>query len=271
MLSRLMTQREQWVLGGLAFALILGAASLYWHDQRTPLPETAPAGPGTTVPTPPAPTTATPGPALPAVPALPPAVTPAEALPPAPPMPVVIGVAVMGAVSRPGLYSLEAGARVQDLLEMAGGASGDADLSDVNRLATLIDGTTLTVPRLPEREHSDHHLALRATDGDRHLNPSAYLYSGMGVDAWTAAGPAPAQDPIAPETSATSSTAGGLINLNSASAEELATLPGIGPALAGRIIAYREQHPFETVEALKDVSGIGEKRFEAIQALVAAP
>ena len=59
------------------------------------------------------------------------------------------------------------------------------------------------------------------------------------------------------------------LNLNTASAEELALLPGIGPVLAKRIVAYRQEHgPFQTIDALKQVSGIGDKLLERIQGLV---
>jgi len=63
--------------------------------------------------------------------------------------------------------------------------------------------------------------------------------------------------------------AGGLVNINTASAEELESLPGIGPALAGRILAYRDQHgPFSTIEELMNVSGIGERTLESLRLLV---
>lgn len=66
-----------------------------------------------------------------------------------------------------------------------------------------------------------------------------------------------------------SSTSGGKININTATQASLETLPGIGPALASRIIAYRQTNgPFKTIEEIKEVSGIGEKRFEAIKDLI---
>lgn len=56
-----------------------------------------------------------------------------------------------------------------------------------------------------------------------------------------------------------------LISINSATIEELQTLPGIGPALAGRIVEYRKEHPFQSLEELKDVKGIGDKMFEKVK------
>ena len=276
MLSRLMTRREQWVLGGFAAAVMIGAASLYWHDQRAR--EAVPGG----IPVIPsqaqaaaAAKAALPVPQEP--PASPPPAPAAAPLPEpviAPPVEVVVpelGVAVMGAVRAPGYYTLKQGDRVYDALQAAGGAAADADMADINLLANLIDATTITVPRLPQRESDAKRIAYRRSSEDVGLNPSAYLYSGAGVDAVRSA-PPKAQAPMASETPGAPPAAdGGLVNLNTATTEELEALPGIGPAIAGRIIAHRDQQPFGSIAELKDVSGIGDKKFEAIQHLVTAP
>lgn len=280
MLSRLMTRREQMVLGGLAAAVMIGAASLYWHDQRarataaTPIPVT-PSVAQVAAAAPPAGAEAAP----PAPPPAPPASLAAPVAAPrpslaldAPEPPSEIGVAVMGAVRQPGYYTLAPGNRVYDAVEAAGGAAADADLSALNILAALIDATTVTVPRLPTLEHDVRSVAYRRISEAAGLNPSAYLYSGVGVESPPPVPPQRVEVPAgsAPLTGAPEAP-GGLINLNHATAEELDTLPGVGPAIAARIVAHREQQPFASVEALQEVSGIGEKKYQELQHLVTAP
>jgi competence protein ComEA len=271
-----MTRREQWVLGGFAAAVVIGAASLYWHDQRAReavpggipvLPSQAQAAAAakaaTAVPQEP-PASAPPAPA--AAPLPEPAI-----VPPVEEKVLALGVAVMGAVRAPGYYTLKQGDRVYDALQAAGGAAADADMTDINLLANLIDATTITVPHLPQRESDAKRIAYRRSSEDVGLNPSAYLYSGLGVDAIRTA-PPPVRSSSATDTpSAPTPEEDGLVNLNTATSEQLETLPGIGPAIAGRIIAHRDQQLFSSIAELKDVSGIGDKKFEAIQHLVTAP
>jgi competence protein ComEA len=237
MLSRLMTPREQLVLAGLAVAIVTGSVALHYY-QRAPAPSPA------AVTTTPPPTPVEPaGVTLPA-PAPPPAAEAAD--------PVPLAVAAMGAVRRPGLYYLPRDARVDDLLQAAGGPAEGADLGDIDVLARLIDGTTLTVPALPRVEQGGRTLALRATTASASLNPSAYLRSRAGVDAaWH-------QRPSV-EGADRAARAPAAFDLNTATAEELDALPGIGPALAARIIAHRAHRPLQSVEDLREVPGIGEK------------
>ena len=131
-----------------------------------------------------------------------------------------------------------------------------------------MDGTTLTVPVAATAERAGDRIIARGPSHTAASNPAAYL----GV-----AAPAPAPAPAAVNggvpAAATggSGASGGILNLNTATQAELETLPGIGPALAQRIIAHRQTRPFQTVDELNDVSGIGDKRLEAVRALVTAP
>jgi competence protein ComEA len=142
-------------------------------------------------------------------------------------------VHVTGAVAAPGVYALPPGSVVDDALRAAGGSAAGADLARLNLARLLKDGDQVLVP------------AAGAT-----LPAAAPAVSGGAAAA-------------APATSA------GLMNVNTASAADLVTLPGIGPALAERIVEHRGQHgPFASVEALLDVSGIGPAKLEAIRELV---
>jgi competence protein ComEA len=141
-------------------------------------------------------------------------------------------VHVAGAVRRPGVYRLPAGARVNDALRRAGGPRGRADLAAVNLAATLEDGRQVLVPE-------------RVPAG---AAPAAAGSAGSG-----AAGGAPAPP----------------VNLNTATLEQLDTLDGVGPGIAQRILDYREQHGgFSRVEELGEVPGIGAKRLATLTPLV---
>jgi competence protein ComEA len=148
------------------------------------------------------------------------------------PAPSDLIVYVSGAVAAPDVYRLPDGARVKDAVLAAGGLRGDAASEDVNMAAALSDAQHVHIPRIGE----DVSVAA----------PSTVASPGQ---------PAP----------------GGLINLNHASAVELEDLPGIGQAIAARIVAYREQQgPFQSVEDLQNVTGIGAKLFAKISPLVTA-
>jgi competence protein ComEA len=143
--------------------------------------------------------------------------------------PGVLIVHVAGWVRRPGVYELHDGDRVIDAIEAAGGPRKGAELAGLNLAALLTDAQQVLVPR---------------------------------------AAPVGAAVPAAPADGATGG-APQLVNLNTATPEELETLPGIGEVLAGAIVAYREEHgPFTSVDQLIDVSGIGEVTLEEIRDLV---
>jgi competence protein ComEA len=136
-------------------------------------------------------------------------------------------VDVAGAVRRPGLYKVPAGSRVAAAVEQAGGVSRHGDEAGVNLAAPLHDGQQVIVPR-------------RGAAGGA-------AAVGSGGSSAGAAGSGP-------------------ISLSQASEAQLETLDGIGPALAGRIIQYRQQHGgFRSLDELKEVSGIGDKRFQAMR------
>jgi competence protein ComEA len=161
-------------------------------------------------------------------------------------------VHVAGAVRRPGVYRLPAHARVAAALDAAGGPLRRADLARVNLAAPVADGQQVVVP-------------LRARAG------AQAAAAGSGA-ASSGAAPTPAGAPATATgaAGAQDAAAGAApISLSSATAAELETLPGIGPAIAGRIVAYREANGgFRSVEELTQVDGIGPKRLEALRGAV---
>ena len=148
------------------------------------------------------------------------------------PTPALIIVDVAGWVRRPGVYEFRQGDRVVDAIRMAGGAKHGADLMSINLAALLTDGQQIVVLRRGRAGPSG------AAGG-----------GGSGPPGTGGAEP--------------------LVNLNTATVDQLESLPGIGPALAQRILDYRQEHgPFRSVEDLTKVSGIGEKRLADLRSKV---
>jgi competence protein ComEA len=138
-------------------------------------------------------------------------------------------VHVAGRVRRPGLYRLPSGARVAAAIDHAGGPARRADLARVNLAARIEDGQQIVVPRVGAAP------------------PAAGAAAGAGV----------------------AGSAGAKLSLGSATVEQLDGLDGIGPTLAKRIVQYREEHGgFRSIGGLRDVEGIGEKRFESLRKAV---
>ncbi|WP_353987966.1 ComEA family DNA-binding protein [Ruicaihuangia caeni] len=142
----------------------------------------------------------------------------------------VVYVHVLGAVNAPGLYRLQPGDRAVDAIAAAGGFAAEADFGAVNLARPVVDGEQLRVLTAAEAK----------------------------------------AQPAAPAVgSASAGTGGAVVNVNTATATELEALPRIGPALAARIIEWRERHGrFRTVDDLIAVSGIGEKLLDGLRDLV---
>lgn len=158
--------------------------------------------------------------------------------------PSPIYVDVKGQVQQPGLYELKAGMRVADAISLAGGSLPDADLDQINLAQPLTDGAAVVIPKKSAR-----------SDGLSAVRPFPGMLPQLSADATGVTG-----------TGSTSSQADSRVNLNTATAEELMTLPGIGQAKAQAIIAYRtEKKPFRTPEDLKNISGIGDKMYERLK------
>lgn len=171
-----------------------------------------------------------------------------------------IRVHVAGAVKNPGVYSLPAWARVVDALKKAGGAASNADLDAINLADPIRDGEQI---RFPIRGRPEALPAHQPTPMPPIVPPTV---GGTGMGRYPFSGGSHGHG------SGKKASATGPVNLNSAGIEELQTLPGVGPATAGRIVQFRQEHgPFLRPEDLVNVKGIGQKRFERMRPLVAAP
>lgn len=170
-----------------------------------------------------------------------------------------VRVHVAGAVNNPGVYTLPAQGRAVDAIAAASGAAADADLDRVNLAGALSDGVQIYVPHRGE------------TAAPAQIQPNGgTANSGQGNAANGAsqggAQPQPART-LTPAGSAQKGSAP--VNINTATAEELQTLPRIGPAMAQRIIAWREAHGgFRSVDELDAVPGIGPSMLENLRPLV---
>ncbi|MEK4147250.1 helix-hairpin-helix domain-containing protein [Robertmurraya sp. FSL W8-0741] len=135
-------------------------------------------------------------------------------------------VDVKGAVRRPGVYRASAGDRIKDVIESAGGITEDANPDATNFAMRVTDEMVVYVPKIGEEEA---------------------IGEGSLMDGGT-------------------DSANQKININKATAPELETLPGIGPAKAEAIIEYRESNgPFKAIEDIMSISGFGEKTFEKLK------
>jgi competence protein ComEA len=158
--------------------------------------------------------------------------------------PVVVDVA--GKVRRPGLYRLPEGARVDDAVRAAGGSLRGVDLSSLNLAARVVDGQQILVGN------------------------GGGIGGGVGVGGGAGVGgPGAAPGAAMSRSAVAGGTAAAMVNLNSATLDQLESLPGIGPVLAQHILDWRTQHgQFATVDQLQDVSGIGPAKFAALKGLV---
>lgn len=146
----------------------------------------------------------------------------------------IIMVHISGQVNQPGLIELKSGSRVKDAVDLAGGLKKDADIDRINLAKKLLDEEKIYVPQIDEQVDTEVTSIDLNTPGNTNTN-----------------------------TSTTSK-----ININNCSKEELMQLPGIGEVTASKIIDYRTDNQFRAIEDIMNVSGIGVKKFEAIQELI---
>lgn len=144
-----------------------------------------------------------------------------------------IVVHIIGQVINQGIVKLEEGARVIDAIEAAGGATKEANLEKVNLAYILEDGSKLYIPSINDKEDEEYSI-ISNTSGQKDTEKKTLR-----------------------------------VNINTATSEELQKLPGIGEAMAIRIITYRKENgKFSKIEDLKEVSGIGEAKFNNIKSYI---
>jgi competence protein ComEA len=164
------------------------------------------------------------------------------------PTPLTVRIHVAGAVVHPGVYTVSSSSRVVDVVAAAGGATSRADLERINLAQTIVDTEQVFVPFRSSRT-TKIKVAPR-------LRPSR---TTLPVSVPTVPG-------ALPSIGVPSTTLTPLINLNSATSDQLDTLPGVGPATAKAIISYRNRKgPFGKVEDLLNVPGIGPSKVAALR------
>lgn len=153
-------------------------------------------------------------------------------------------VHISGAVQNEGIVELESGSRVADAIEKAGGLKENAYMDEINLAYQLEDGEKIHIPTIEEQKEKENqetkveNESATGSDGTTSRSSNSSINNGSQTK----------------------------ININTATEEELDTLPGIGPSTAAKILDYRkEKGKFKTIEEIKEVSGIGENKYEKIK------
>ncbi len=152
-----------------------------------------------------------------------------------------IVIHIAGEVNTPGIVRIKEGSRIADVIEKAGGLTVKANLSNINLAYIVEDGQKITIPSKEEQEVKEY-VTSESGEGVSHGLPQ----TGSNQN--------------------TTTNTNSKININKATKEELQTLSGIGESTAQKIIDYRKENgEFKQIEDLKNVSGIGEAKFNAIK------
>ncbi len=147
-------------------------------------------------------------------------------------------VHITGAINKEGVYTLDENSRISDAVNLAGGLREDADTSKINLAYKLEDGMKINIPSINDE--------------------NTLITSEIGIE----------NNNQIDETK-NKDTSNKKININTATKEELDTLPGIGESTAQKIINYRKENgKFSSIEEIKEVKGIGESKFENIKELI---
>ncbi len=178
---------------------------------------------------------------------------------------------ISGAVVNPGVYELTYGQRLNDLIELAGGLSDDADVNRINRARIVSDSEKVYIPSIDEDNIIAYSNSIESNDSGL-MNSGNTYYSNGYLD--SSINNNNINNNNINNNSGMNGTSGsgfknGLVDINHATSEELQSIKGIGPSTAEKIIAYREENGgFDRIEELMNVSGIGEKTFKKMKDFV---
>lgn len=150
----------------------------------------------------------------------------------------MVSVYICGQINVPGVYELEEGSILNDVVQMAGGFTQEAAADRIDLVYTIYENVSVYIPSVDETIEENEFVRM----------PQESIWSGTGSEAGSG------------DVSA--------VNINNASREQLMSLPGIGEVTADAIIEYREQTPFVRVEDIMNVPGIGEAKFNGIRDLI---
>ena len=156
-------------------------------------------------------------------------------------------VHISGAVNKEGVVELKENSRVSDAIDKAEGLKENADTKEINLAFKLEDGMKIYIPTIGEEQSE-------IAEDFNSNESSKYITSSGGVDT---------------ESGNEGKSGTEKININTATQTELETLPGIGPSTSSKIISYRKENgKFKTIEDIKEVSGIGDAKYENIKDLI---
>lgn len=146
----------------------------------------------------------------------------------------IMAVHVTGEVKKPGVVKVKEGSRIEDIIEAAGGLTENADTTNINLAYMVEDGMKIRIPSSNEEDIEENYNSVdsgkRVIMSDESNNPSL------------------------------------IVNINTANETELEQLPGIGPSISSKIVDYRNQNgKFKNIEDIKNVTGIGDSKYEKIK------
>lgn len=153
-------------------------------------------------------------------------------------------VHISGAVNKEGMVELKINSRISDAIDKAEGVREDASIEDINLAYKLEDGMKIHIPTKQEKEENKK-------------EEKTYITTESGIET------------IQEKNTEEVKTKNNKVNINTATQTQLETLPGIGPSTAIKILEYRkEKGKFKKIEELKEVSGIGEAKFNKVKELI---